>query len=143
MPYDYRDDIGRGDVAFEAWGDTEENLLYAAVDATVEAMIDSLDTLDTATDVHVDLEDESFEMLLMQLLQEIIYYKDAESLLLRITHVSVTRNGEHVALSCDLAGEKINLDKHHMKTDVKAVTMHCFSVRQENGKWKATVILDV
>ena len=34
MPYRYRDDIATADAAFEAWGDTEEEMIIAAADAS-------------------------------------------------------------------------------------------------------------
>ena len=40
-------------------------------------------------------------------------------------------------------GEKIDMKKHEMLVDVKAVTMHMFEVKKEKNIWKARVVLDV
>jgi len=33
--------------------------------------------------------------------------------------------------------------RHHQRADVKAVTLHDFSVEKEDGGWKARVLLDI
>jgi SHS2 domain-containing protein len=40
-------------------------------------------------------------------------------------------------------GEPIDLNKHELLVDVKAVTMHLFEVKKLNGEWFARVIVDV
>ena len=40
-------------------------------------------------------------------------------------------------------GEKLDMKKHVLLTDVKAVTFHMFEAKQENGKWICRVVLDV
>ena len=45
MPYRYLEDIATADVAFEAWGDTLEEMFVAAADATMNVMVSDLDTI--------------------------------------------------------------------------------------------------
>ena len=40
-------------------------------------------------------------------------------------------------------GEELNMVKHELLADVKAVTFHNFKVEETDGVWKAEVILDV
>jgi SHS2 domain-containing protein len=42
-----------------------------------------------------------------------------------------------------LAGETIDLDKHELDADVKAVTLHGLVVRHTGTQWQAEVTLDV
>ncbi|MGE0821099.1 MAG: archease [Candidatus Binatia bacterium] len=42
-----------------------------------------------------------------------------------------------------LSGEKLDYMRHEFETEIKAVTYHQLSVRQEDGRWKARVIFDV
>jgi SHS2 domain-containing protein len=44
---------------------------------------------------------------------------------------------------CDALAERIDPAVHRFVVDVKAVTMHRFSVRREGGIWTATVVFDV
>lgn len=89
MPFKYLEDIATADVAFEAWGRTLPEMFVAAADATMNAMVVDLETIEPKEVREVQLESESLDMLLFQLLQELIFYKDAERLLLRVARVEV------------------------------------------------------
>jgi SHS2 domain-containing protein len=91
----------------------------------------------------VQAEESEPDLLLFQLLQELIFYKDAERLLLRVRGLRIERAPGGYRLAADLAGEGIDADRHELNVDVKAVTLHRFRVETKEGGWKATVILDV
>jgi SHS2 domain-containing protein len=42
-----------------------------------------------------------------------------------------------------MEGEEINLEKHKLGVDVKAVTYHKYEVKKEKDKWRAQIVLDV
>jgi len=141
--YCYRDDIAIADAAFDAWADSPEELFRAAVEATTGVMIDNPSSISCVQRINISLESPDIEMLLFRLLDEIVYYKDAESLLLLASHLLIKHSGEDWALEGELEGEKIDPSKHDMVVDVKAVTLHRFSVMESEGGWKATVVLDI
>ena len=143
MPYKYRDDLTKSDVAFEAWGGTLEELIEAAGDATLNVMVEDLSSISPAETRTIQVEEESPELLLFQLLQELIYYKDAEELLLRYRKAQVEEKGGKLLAIAEAAGERIDPERHALIVDVKAVTLHRFKVVEENGIWRATVVLDV
>ena len=143
MPYEFLNDVATADVAFKASGATLEELFAASVDATVNCMIEEVESIAAQTTRTISIGAESIEMLLFQLLQEIIFYKDAEELLLRSSRISIDQKQKRCSLSAKLTGEKIDTQKHKLSVDVKAVTMHRFNVRQITGGWEATVVLDI
>ena len=142
MPYRYLEDIATSDVAFEAWSDNLESLFVAASDATLNVMVEDLNTVADKTRRPVQLEDPSIDMLLFQLLQEQIFYKDAEQLLLRVRQVRIQHHEDRFELSAEAYGERLDMDKHELLADVKAVTLHRFKVERDGHGWRATVILD-
>ncbi len=142
MPYRYLEDIATSDVAFEAWGNTLEELFVAASDATMNVMVEDLNTISDKTRRSLRVEETNVDMLLFQLLQELIFYKDAEQLLLRIQKVRVQPQKNHYELTAEAYGEGLNMDKHELLADVKAVTLHRFKVEPDDQGWRATVILD-
>ena len=81
-------------------------------------------------------------MLLFNLLQEIIFLKDAEQLLLRIESVEIGYDGLYF-LKAIGRGEQIDRGKHELIVDVKAVTLHMFKVEQTLRGWDAFIILDI
>jgi SHS2 domain-containing protein len=143
MPYEYLDGIALADVAFGARGKTLEEVFGAAVDATTGTMVENLSEVGASRRKRVRLSDDSLDLLLFQLLQEIVFYKDAERLLLRARRLSFRENGGTHLLDALLAGERIDARKHRLVVDVKAVTLHRLSLRETGEGWEATVVLDV
>jgi len=143
MPYRYLPDIATADVAFEAWADTLEKLFVAAADATMNVMVSDLSTIAGSEERAIKAEEAELDMLLFQLLQELIFYKDAEKLLLRIKELEIRRFEDRFALEAKACGETLDPSKHDLVVDVKAVTLHRFRVEQTTQGWRATVILDI
>ena len=82
-------------------------------------------------------------MLLFDFLQELIYFKDAKRLLLRVREAQIVQKDEVYFLRAKVAGERLDDVRHQQRADVKAVTLHRFSVRECDGVWKARVLLDI
>lgn len=143
MPYEYLEDIATADVAFLAWGATVEELFIAASDAVMNVMVKKLDAIAHAEERILELESEELEMLLFDLLQEIIFYKDADQLLLRIDNVRILIADGSVSLTAEAFGERIDPSRHELIVDVKAVTFHRYRVQQTPRGWEAMVILDI
>ncbi len=143
MPFEYLDDIATADVAFKAWGATVEELFVAASDALTNVMVERLETIERREHRHWELEAEAMDLLLFELLQEIIFFKDAEQLLLRVDAVEIGARDHGFNLSAEASGEKIDPARHDLIVDVKAVTFHHFRVEQTRHGWEAIVILDI
>jgi SHS2 domain-containing protein len=143
MPYRYLPDIAIADVAFEAWAETLEELFLAAADATMNVMVSDLAAIVEHETRVLAAADEEADMLLFQLLQELIFYKDAERLLLRVRRVGIRQDASGYALQADAWGEEIDPLRHDLVVDVKAVTLHRFRLAQTERGWEATVILDI
>jgi protein archease len=143
MPYHYLEEIGTADIAFEATGRDLPELFMAAADATMNVMIDNLDAIEPHETRHIELVNDKLDMLLFDFLQEFVYFKDAEQLLLRVRDVRIEeRDGKHF-LKAEAAGEPLDSARHYQRADVKAVTLHDFSVEKQDEEWKARVLLDI
>ena len=70
------------------------------------------------------------DLLLFDFLQEFIFFKDADQLLLRTEDISILKHESVFALKATLSGETLDPGKHNLKTDVKAVTLHHFYVAE-------------
>jgi len=143
MPYRYLEDIATADVAFEAWGDTREEMFVAAADATMNVMVSDLNAIAAVEHRMLEATAEELDMLLFELLQELIFYKDAERLLLRVPTVHIEAQPGQFALRAEAYGEEIDPEKHDLIVDIKAVTLHRFKVEQTSRGWEAIVILDI
>ncbi|PYJ26304.1 MAG: archease [Verrucomicrobia bacterium] len=143
MPYKFLEEIGTADIAFEAVGRDLPELFRDAADATMNVMIDNLDAIEPRETRNIELSNEKIDMLLFDFLQELIYFKDAERLLLRTREVRIDELDQKCFLKAEATGEPLDAARHHQRADVKAVTLHDFSVEKEDGGWKARVLLDI
>ena len=143
MPYQFLEDIAIADIAFSAWGKDLQETFIAAADATMNVMVEDLDSIQPLEKREVRLQNEALDMLLFDLLQELVYYKDSEKLMLRIHQIKIKKdNGRHV-LEAIALGENLDPNRHQTRADVKAVTLHRFDLVETDQGWKATVILDI
>jgi SHS2 domain-containing protein len=143
VPYKYLEDIGTGDIAFEATGHDLPELFIAAADATMNVMIENMDAIEPRETRRIQLENDKIDMLLFDFLQELIYFKDAERLLLRIREAEVDEKEGAYSLKAITAGEPLDPARHQQRADVKAVTLHDFRVEKTDGGWNAAAILDI
>ena len=143
MPYRYREDIATADAAFDAWGESVEELFISAADAAINVMVENLNSIAPARRFTIHLESKSPEMLLFHLLEELIFYKDAETLLTRVSNITIKPLDNGFSLDAEVYGEEINPHKHELNVDVKAVTLYRFKMEETTEGWKATVVLDI
>jgi SHS2 domain-containing protein len=143
MPYHYLEEIGTADIAFEATGRDLPELFSEAADATTNVMIDNIEAIKSRTTRQIKLSNDKLDMLLFDLLQELIFLKDAERLLLRIREMQIDERDEIYFVKATAEGEPLDAERHWQRADVKAVTLHDFSVEQTKGGWKARVLLDI
>jgi SHS2 domain-containing protein len=143
MPYRYLEEIATADVAFEAWGSTIEETFVACADATMNVMVYDLAGIAAREQRVLQAEAEALDMLLFELLQDLIYFKDAEQLLLRVSQVRIQPKPGGWTLTADSYGERIDRQRHELIVDVKAVTLHRFQLEQIPEGWRASVILDI
>ena len=143
MPYRYLDDIAIADSAFEAWGETVEEMIAAASDATLNVMVGNLESIAFRESRRREFEDTQIDMLLFQVLQEIVFFKDAERLLLRVRSIQLHERGNIWNATIDFEGESIDSERHDLIVDVKAVTLHRLQVEKSGQRWTATVVVDI
>lgn len=143
MPYRYLEDIAIADSAFEAWGKTVEEMITAASDATLNIMVGDLESISFRESRLRQFEDTQIDMLLFQVLQEIVFFKDAERLLLRVRNVHLHEEGSLWNAAIEFQGELIDPERHDLIVDVKAVTLHRLQVERRDDCWAATVVVDV
>ena len=143
MPYRYLEEVATADVAFEAWGEYLEDAFIAAADATVNLMVENLDSICRVEERELEAEDAAEDLLLFQVLQELIFLKDAYQLLMRIDSVDIRRESDRIKFTCKAYGELIDPQKHGLAVDVKAVTFHNLSLKKTSQGWRAHVVLDI
>ncbi|MBS3051053.1 MAG: archease [Candidatus Aenigmarchaeota archaeon] len=143
MTYKYLEDVSIADVAFEATGRTLEEMFESAGLAVTNTMVKNLKSVKPKIRKTIKAKGKDVEKLLFNFLQEFVYWKDKDLLLFSKIKVTVRepKTGGY-SLVAVLSGDKINVERHEMLVDVKAVTWHLFSVKKEK-KWTCRVVLDI
>jgi len=134
------------DLSFVARGASLSNLFSAAAGALLAATLEDPSRVTARVRRELLLEEPDIELLLLRFLNELVYLRDAELLLLRPRRMRVSLN-DVARLEAELVGEVIDLERHHMATEVKAATAHGLRVARaiagEDEEWEASVTLDV
>jgi len=144
MPYRFVENLTVADVAFQARGKTLDEMFESAGKAVTAVMVKDLRTIRAQETKQFHLISDQLDLLLFEFLQEIIFYKDADQLLLRSFALKTAKNENgSYALNGTGKGERIDRARHQLLVDVKAVTMHQFKIVQDSRGWEATVILDI
>ena len=80
-------------------------------------------------------------------LQEIIYLKDAGNIVFSEVNVRAkekkSSKGSIFSLNATLFGDRIDSSRQKMKADVKAVTLHMFSMKKTGKGWRAKIVFDI
>src|SRR5437867_12048940 len=143
MPYECLEELAVADIAFRAWGRTLEEVVAATGDATINVIVDNLDSIEFKESRPLQLANSALDMLLFDLLNELIYHKDTDQLLLRVREVRISQADGQWSLSGKARGENLDPARHQQRADVKAVTLHQFNLEQTEQGWSAQVILDI
>jgi SHS2 domain-containing protein len=141
--YRYLEGIATADVAFEARGATAEATFLAAADATLNTMVEEIGTVAPREVREISVAAVSLDLLLFELLQELVYHKDAGRLLLRVRDLRIEETGDGYSLRAEGWGETIDPGRHGLLADVKGVTLHRLVVEKTADGWRAVVVLDV
>ncbi|MGE5254638.1 MAG: archease [Planctomycetaceae bacterium] len=143
MPYEFLEDVATADIAFKAWGRDLEETFIAAADATLNVMVEDLGSIQPRESRDIRLENDDLDLLLHDFLQELVYYKDSEKLMLRARKVEIDVESHPFTLEGIARGETLDPERHHPRVDVKAVTLHQFQLKKTDRGWEARVILDI
>jgi len=140
MTFKFLPDVALADIAFEAESDTVDGLFESCALAIADIMVDP-STLRNTVRREFALESENLDRLLYDFMTELIVVKDVDSLLFGQFEVRVAPDGK--SLSALARGEAIDRERHRLRNDVKAVTMHLFGVKHLGDRYKTTVVLDI
>jgi len=140
MPFRFLPDVALADVAFEASGTSLEGLFEACALGLSDVMVDPR-TLKAKEKRTLRISSEDTDRLLYDFLTELIIIKDVDSTLFKSYQVKLGKDSK--SLVCVAAGEKIDRERHGLRNDAKAVTMHMFGIRHSGRAWNATIVLDI
>jgi SHS2 domain-containing protein len=140
--FEFVDDV-TSDLSFVARGATLPEVFRAAAEALLHATLEAPEMLREVERRRVELAEPDLELLLLRFLNELVYLRDAEALLLRPGELQLEQTPAGDRLVAELAGERIDPARHVFLCEVKAATAHGLAVVAGPDGYRATVTLDV
>ncbi len=143
MGYKFLDSITSADVAFEASGRTEKEMLTNSGLALFSAQVRGKTWRNFERHVRFDTNSGDLESLLFRFLSELVFLKDSDGLLFGRFELKLSKKRGRFTLEADAYGNEASEFGKNLIVDVKAVSMHKFSVKHRSSRFVATVVLDV
>ncbi|TLY25220.1 MAG: archease [Nitrospirae bacterium] len=138
----FLEDIAMADTAFEAQGESVEEVFRGATQALLESMANPV-TVSGGWERAIERTDVDPSTLLFDWLSEVVYWKDAAGVVFREAPLTLTREGDVWLLRAGLIGAPVDQQTQELHADVKGVTKHRYELKQTGGSWKVIVVLDV
>ena len=140
----FLEDIAIADAAFEARGDSLVELFEGATQAMIELMVDP-QTVSPGWRQEIRLRESDPAELLFDWLSHLVFLKDAQSVIFREAQISLHHDEFEPGwqLHGVVFGDAIDPSHQSLRSDIKAVTKHQYSVAQNHGQWVARVVLDL
>ncbi len=141
--FHFLDDVATADLAFDASGDSLQEVFQAATCAVMEALADPI-TVGSSWRQTIERTDEDPAELLFDWLSDLVYWKDAAGVVFNRSELTLRRQeNDGWALTGVLYGEPVSGVGQTLRDDVKGVTKHLYRLRQAQGRWTVRVVLDV
>jgi SHS2 domain-containing protein len=142
MSFKFLEGIATADVAIEATGKTLEEAFAEAALAMFEVQTNTR-KVEPLISKKVEIRSEDKKSLLFDWLSKLIYLRDIEKMFFKKFDVKIKQVDNNFRLDAVIYGEKIDVEKHELKVEVKGVSYTQMEIQEKPGKAKIKVILDV
>jgi len=136
------EDVAIADIAIEAYGKDLDELFENCAFAIFEESAD-INKIEEKETKSIKLKAKNVEDLLFDFLSEILFLKDTYSMIFKKSNVKISGKNGGYELRAELTGEKIGREKHELRNDIKAITLHMFKVEKTKRGCKSTFVVDV
>ncbi|MBP86782.1 MAG: protein archease [Planctomycetaceae bacterium] len=127
------------DLGLRVTASSREELFAEAARGLFSMMVMNLDDVESVVERTYEIRGDEDDYLLFDWLNELLYTFESEKLLLAGFDVSI----QYGKLQASAHGEIMNLTRHQMEHEVKAITYHGLRVEQVDGSWLAELIVDI
>lgn len=139
MTYKYLEH--EADVGILAIGDTLEGAFSEGAKAMFNVMVD-IEGVKPKDKVEIKCKAKDIPALFIEWLNELVNKKDVEEMFFSEFEVNIKKNKDY-ELTGKAIGEKINLDIHQVKTEVKAATYSGLKFEKKGNKYHLQCVLDI
>jgi SHS2 domain-containing protein len=130
------------DAIIEAYGSTLEEAFENAAKALCDTMID-LKTVRAEREIKVSAKGNDLYSLLFDWLDKVMLLLVADRIAMSQFSVKIKQYDNGYLLESITRGEPLDLDRHHYKVEIKAVTYHEMEIKQVKDMITAKFLLDL
>ena len=127
------------DLGIRVWGAGLKELFINSASAMYELIVD-INLVKPSLSVGVKAEALDMDELLRNWLSELLYYFNVKEILFREFLIKELGDKNIVSVA---RGEKIDLKKHDLRHEIKAVTFHRLKIEKKDNLFSTEIIFDV
>ena len=128
-----------GDVGIRVNGNTLSSVFELAARGMFQIICPSSE-IQVHQEIKFEITADNTEELLVNWLAELNYYCNVELVLFSEFYIDRVEPKHLVAIA---KGEKIDPKRHHIHTEIKAVTYHGLYMKHKDGEWDTRIIFDI
>jgi SHS2 domain-containing protein len=132
------------DIQVKSWGKTLEEAFSQTALSLMTIISPKLEKIKPKIEKRMKIKAEDIEALLFDFLSEFLFIFDVEELI--FSHIDVIRIekiNQEFLLEVKMKGEKFNLKKHEIGTEVKAVTYSFMTIEEKKRIIEINVVFDI
>ena len=127
------------DVGVKAYGKNLSEAFEHAAKAMFDIITDD-STIESTGQYDIKIEAQDLEQLLVDWLSELLYLNSAKNLVFGFFKVNLDEKNK--SLSATVFGEKYNISKHKVGSEIKAITYHMLEVKNKRP-FHVQVLFDI
>ncbi|UCB57319.1 MAG: archease [Candidatus Omnitrophota bacterium] len=127
------------DIGLRAYGKDLKQLFINVARGMFDILAE-LKNVQAKDKAEIKLEAPNIEELFLSWLRELLYQYNSRGIIFKEFLIDKLSDN---SISASAGGEKVDLKRHRLKTEIKAVTYHQLKVQKVKGVWQGEVIFDV
>ena len=135
----YRITTHQNELAVRIVGNSQADLFANSGFALFDVLSD-IDKIEAAERLSLEVEGSDRDDLMVNWIRELLYLYQGSGYLLKEFKISEVKD---TLVKADVAGEKIDPDRHEIKQEIAAVAFHKSRMQKTGNQWIAQVIFEV
>ena len=136
----YRITKHQSELAVKVVGVSQADLFANSAYTLFDVMVADLDKVDCKDHIPLEIEGTDRDDLMVNWMRELLYLYQGSGYLLKDFQI---REVKDTIVKAEVAGEKIDPDRHEIKQEIAAIAFHKSRMDKTGNQWTAQVIFEV
>ena len=136
----YRITKRQSELAVKVVGASQADLFANSAYTLFDVMVADLDKVDCKDHIPLEIEGTDRDDLMVNWMRELLYLYQGSGYLLKDFQI---REVKDTIVKAEVAGEKIDPDRHEIKQEIAAIAFHKSRMDKTGNQWTAQVIFEV